>query len=349
MAPRNSGSRRLKARRTRIRQRYFDQIVEILPTLASNSTSLSWADGLLPQGGVAVDFCGGSGHLGLVLATLRSDATIYIVEKKGAHCDIAQKRSDLMGLKNVKVKNLEVSEFHEAFDVGLGLHACGASYVLAPCCYGFISKALDKYKLEYVDKNTNADMCYLADPVRSQASLAGTPALGGYFFVRGRDTDPQRMLKVRARVYLQAKEQEEREGSADGTFWPTEYSFTEQRENFARSCMFAVDLDRSLAAEETGYLATMTSMCDGDIDAAGQKNQTGFKRWSRIPRCRWVHQCILEQYPGGRSGRNDTRMRTHSIDSVEVAGMANRVIGGATKRRMATGPVAAIDVSDKGS
>jgi len=42
-------------------------------------------------------------------------------------------------------------------------------------------------------------------------------------------------------------------------------------------------------------------------------------------------------------------MRTHSIDSVEVAGMANRVIGGATKRRMATGPVAAIDVSDKGS
>ena len=37
---------------------------------------------------------------------------------------------------------------------------------------------------------------YLADPVRSQESLAGTPALGGYFFVRGRDTDPQRMLKV---------------------------------------------------------------------------------------------------------------------------------------------------------
>lgn len=28
-------------------------------------------------------------------------------------------------LNNVKVKNLEVSDFHEAFDVGLGLHACG--------------------------------------------------------------------------------------------------------------------------------------------------------------------------------------------------------------------------------
>lgn len=39
----------------------------------------------------------GNEHLVQVLATMRSDATIYIVEKKRAHCDIAQKRSDLMG------------------------------------------------------------------------------------------------------------------------------------------------------------------------------------------------------------------------------------------------------------
>eukprot|EP00960_Hanusia_phi_P010481 306858-Hanusia_phi.AAC.2 len=136
-----------------------------------------------------------------VLATLRSDATVYIVEKKETHCEIAQKRSDVMGLKNVRIRNVEVSEFHDAFDLGLGLHAC--------------------------------------------ESLASMPALGGYFFVRGRDTDPKRMLKanlpvdcvedmdesddgksqeervaaakaredavVRARVYLQAKEQEQRE------------------------------------------------------------------------------------------------------------------------------------------
>jgi hypothetical protein len=56
-----------------------------------------------------------------------------------------------------------------------GLHACGpatdlihglclsacAAYVLAPCCYGAIAKALDAYRLDYVDHNANCSMVHI--------------------------------------------------------------------------------------------------------------------------------------------------------------------------------------------
>ena len=137
---------------------------------------LSWASELLPHGGTAVDFCAGSGHVGLVLAAKRPDALVYIVEKKKQHCVLAQERADKAGLSNVVVANCQLSDFTTRFDVGMGLHACGpatdlihslclsacASYVLAPCCYGFISKALDRYRLEYVDHNANGSMVHIS-------------------------------------------------------------------------------------------------------------------------------------------------------------------------------------------
>jgi hypothetical protein len=50
---------------------------------------LSWLDPLLPPGGTCVDFCAGSGHLGLVVAAARPDCTVVILEKKQLHCDLA--------------------------------------------------------------------------------------------------------------------------------------------------------------------------------------------------------------------------------------------------------------------
>ena len=58
---------------------------------------LSWASELLPHGGTAVDFCAGSGHVGLVLAAVRPDAIVYIVEKKLQHCVLAQERAEKAG------------------------------------------------------------------------------------------------------------------------------------------------------------------------------------------------------------------------------------------------------------
>ena len=86
---------------------------------------LSYVNELLPQGGTAVDFCAGSGHVGLVLAAVRPDAVVYIVEKKLQHCVLATERAELAGLTNIIVSNCELSDFTKSFDVGIGLHACG--------------------------------------------------------------------------------------------------------------------------------------------------------------------------------------------------------------------------------
>ena len=177
---------------------------------------LSWATELLPHGGTAVDFCAGSGHVGLVLAAVRPDAVVYIVEKKALHCELAKERAHMAGLTNAIVCNCELSDFTTPFDVGLGLHACGpatdlihslclaasASYVLAPCCYGFISKALDGYRLDYIDHNANSSMVQIRSPqlppvdpdeeawVQSNygtwQGLEFASALGGRHFCRGK-------------------------------------------------------------------------------------------------------------------------------------------------------------------
>mmetsp|Transcript_25374 Transcript_25374/g.40882 ORF Transcript_25374/g.40882 Transcript_25374/m.40882 type:complete len:105 (-) Transcript_25374:150-464(-) len=62
-------------------------------------------------------------------------------------------------------------------------------------------------------------------------------------------------------------------GSADGTMWASEATYSESKDSFARLAMHAIDLDRSLAASDMGYLAAITSMCSGDAEKAGQKNQ----------------------------------------------------------------------------
>lgn len=177
---------------------------------AQISEILSWASALLPRGGTAVDFCAGSGHVGLVLAAIRPDAIIYIVEKKTQHCEIAQQRVDLAELKNVRIANCQLSDFTTPFDVGMGLHACGpatdlihslcisaaADYVLAPCCYGFIAKALDRYRLEYVDHNANASM------VRSEFSgpLANLDDSAMSTLTAMLTTGAHRVLAIAARV-----------------------------------------------------------------------------------------------------------------------------------------------------
>ena len=64
-------------------------------------------------------------------------------------------------------------------------------------------------------------------------------------------------------------------GSADGTMWASEGgggASVAEKDAFARQCMRAVDGDRSMCAEEAGYVAGVTCMCAGDTEKAGQKN-----------------------------------------------------------------------------
>ncbi|CAH2092742.1 unnamed protein product [Euphydryas editha] len=102
------------------------------------------------EGDYIVDFCSGSGHLGILLAYLLPKCTIILLENKEQSLLRARDRVHNMGLTNVYFFQCNLDFFIGKFDIGIALHACGiasdlvldkclnanAKFVLCPCCYG---------------------------------------------------------------------------------------------------------------------------------------------------------------------------------------------------------------------
>ncbi|XP_076642020.1 glutathione S-transferase, C-terminal domain containing [Halictus rubicundus] len=105
---------------------------------------------LAKEGDVIVDFCSGSGHLGILLAYLLPDCTIILLDNKEESLNRAKERVKKLSLTNVRFYQCNLDYFKGKFDIGLSLHACGvatdlviqqcikrrASFVCCPCCYG---------------------------------------------------------------------------------------------------------------------------------------------------------------------------------------------------------------------
>lgn len=101
---------------------------------------------------VIVDFCSGSGHLGLLLAVLLPKCSVILVENKERSLSRAQERVKILNLRNVTLLQCNLDYFRANFDIGVSLHACGvatdlvikscinnsAHFVCCPCCYGGI-------------------------------------------------------------------------------------------------------------------------------------------------------------------------------------------------------------------
>lgn len=99
---------------------------------------------------VIVDFCSGSGHLGILIAYLLPNCTIILLDNKEQSLLRARERVHNMKLKNVYLFQCNLDFFNGKFDIGVALHACGiatdlvldkclkanAKFVLCPCCYG---------------------------------------------------------------------------------------------------------------------------------------------------------------------------------------------------------------------
>ena len=123
-----------------------------------------------------VEFCAGSGFVGLPLAHMahhflqqgerdppmsadggkqerkRKTCRVTLVDWKGPSIDIAHQRVEASGLQNVRVMEMDQTDFREPFHLGLSLHACGgatdiglrksvqcgAAFVVCPCCLGKI-------------------------------------------------------------------------------------------------------------------------------------------------------------------------------------------------------------------
>ncbi|KAJ8928415.1 hypothetical protein NQ314_019004 [Rhamnusium bicolor] len=122
-----------------------------------------------------VDFCSGSGHLGILLAVLLPNCEVILVENKEQSLARARERIDKLELRNVVIVQSNLDYFHGSFDIGVSLHACGvatdlviqncinnkAHFVSCPCCYGGVkdcyhlkyprSKQFQKLNLEYKD------------------------------------------------------------------------------------------------------------------------------------------------------------------------------------------------------
>lgn len=99
-----------------------------------------------------VDFCSGTGHLGLLLAHLLPNCQVTILENKEESINRAQQKARKSQLANIQFFQCNLEYFQEYFDIGISLHACGvatdivltkcfkkrASFVACPCCYGKI-------------------------------------------------------------------------------------------------------------------------------------------------------------------------------------------------------------------
>ena len=120
------------------------QVTKLLPPWENSSKNI-----------VAVDFCCGSGHVGLVLAAMRPDILVYFLDCNAVALAHAKNRAAQLQIKNVKFLRMDIREYPVddlPFQVGFALHGCGpatdfvldkclaagASYVMCPCCVGFI-------------------------------------------------------------------------------------------------------------------------------------------------------------------------------------------------------------------
>uniref|UniRef100_UPI0037E98B1D glutathione S-transferase C-terminal domain-containing protein n=1 Tax=Semicossyphus pulcher TaxID=241346 RepID=UPI0037E98B1D len=111
---------------------------------------------LARPGQTVVDFCSGTGHVGIVLAHTLPDCQVLLIENKEESLVRAQSRCAELGLTNIGFIQANLDYFTGPFQVGVALHACGvatdmvtehciqagAAFVISPCCYGFIQNAI---------------------------------------------------------------------------------------------------------------------------------------------------------------------------------------------------------------
>ncbi|XP_014480392.1 PREDICTED: glutathione S-transferase C-terminal domain-containing protein homolog [Dinoponera quadriceps] len=115
---------------------------------------------LAKDGDTIVDFCSGSGHLGILVAYLLPRCKVILMENKDKPVIIARRRVEKLKLTNVRLCHGNFNRFKLNFDLGMSLHACGvatdlviqscieknAIFVCCPCCYGSVQ---DCHRLTY--------------------------------------------------------------------------------------------------------------------------------------------------------------------------------------------------------
>uniref|UniRef100_A0A672GVS8 Glutathione S-transferase C-terminal domain-containing protein n=1 Tax=Salarias fasciatus TaxID=181472 RepID=A0A672GVS8_SALFA len=138
---------------------------------------------LARPGDTVVDFCSGTGHVGIVLAHTLPDCQVVLIENKEESLVRAQSRSAELGLKNIGFIQANLDYFTGPFQIGVALHACGvatdmvmehcvqaeAAFVISPCCYGFIQNAVKfTFPKRFVPASEHMILCRFADQTAVQ-------------------------------------------------------------------------------------------------------------------------------------------------------------------------------------
>lgn len=129
---------------------------------------------------VIVDFCCGTGHLGILIACLLPECHIILLDNNEESLVVrARTWVTKLGLSNVSFFLGNINYFNGNFNTGVSLHACGsatdivlakcwekrANFICSPCCYGKISETpVTKYpQSRMISKRlTNDDLITIA-------------------------------------------------------------------------------------------------------------------------------------------------------------------------------------------
>lgn len=193
---------------------------------------------LARPGDVIVDFCSGSGHLGLLVASMLPSCQVVLLENKAESLDRAKARAKETHLSNLVFLQTNLDYFRGHFDIGLSLHACGvatdivmwlcieqkAHFVCCPCCYGAV---LDMPHITYPRSE------FFRQPLRRGDEDATRLTAGQYFCI------------------AHGSDQSHAEGTAN--------TIKEKRDQ-GQLCMDIIDYDRRRYAEEQGYQVTATKL-----------------------------------------------------------------------------------------
>ncbi|XP_066245268.1 glutathione S-transferase C-terminal domain-containing protein homolog [Euwallacea similis] len=119
-----------------------------------------------------VDFCSGSGHMGILIALVLPQCQVILVENKERSLARARNTISQLKLTNVIVVQSNLDYFTGDFNLGMSLHACGlatdlviqhciknkADFICCPCCYGGIR---DCHEVSY-PRSQSFKKCFLS-------------------------------------------------------------------------------------------------------------------------------------------------------------------------------------------
>ena len=158
------------------RQRQRQQIMSLLRACAALMLVLDNAAFSTKAAGKrrAVDFAGGCGHVGVLLAWLFPAWDIVCVDAKEYSLNMGLERARQLGLDNYSTCHADIRDYRAAFDLGIALHACGsasdfaiqaclrqrATLVVAPCCVGKVGSGYWQASEVSMYEDTYIAVCY---------------------------------------------------------------------------------------------------------------------------------------------------------------------------------------------